>query len=240
MGPNYRLGMPFFLPVDYYDTRVQLLDNVSMARGDHFFKLGFEYNKVHSVQTFVGFGNSRYIFNSVPGFLSFAANPNYVECSNNTNNTTGACPVGTVQTGPVLLYLQQAGVGRSLRQREPRTFRKRVRALSPGHMEAKRQADINFGLRWEAQIQADPITPPSQVFYAPFIGQTVTNTTGTYTFPSDGTIPRIRRCSSPGSGLRLTRVATGGASCAAARACTMRGFPVSTWRRAAAPMAPSG
>src|SRR6266545_3990409 len=113
MGPNYRLGMPFFLPVDYYDTRVQLLDNVSIARGDHFFKLGFEYNKVHSVQTFVGFGNSRYIFNSVPGFLSFAANSNYVECvdtlSNVTsNNTTGGCPANNVQTGPVLLYLQQA------------------------------------------------------------------------------------------------------------------------------------
>ena len=51
IGPNYRFGMPFFLPVDYYDTRTQVLDNISLARGDHFFKLGFEYNKVHSVQT---------------------------------------------------------------------------------------------------------------------------------------------------------------------------------------------
>src|SRR5881296_549529 len=58
---GYRLGMPFFLPIDYYDTRVQLLDNVSLAHGDHFFKAGFEYNKVHSIQTFVGFANSRYI-----------------------------------------------------------------------------------------------------------------------------------------------------------------------------------
>ena len=44
---------------------------------------------------------------------------------------------------------------------------------------------LNLGLRWEAQIQPDPITPPSDVFYEPFIGQTVNG----QTFPSDGTIP---------------------------------------------------
>ncbi|OLC10869.1 MAG: hypothetical protein AUH41_01995 [Gemmatimonadetes bacterium 13_1_40CM_66_11] len=86
---GYRLGMPFFLPIDYYDTRVQLLDNVSLAHGDHFFKAGFEYNKVHSIQTFVGFANSRYIFASVPSFLAFAAD--------------------STQTGGLLLFLQQAG-----------------------------------------------------------------------------------------------------------------------------------
>ena len=48
---------------------------------------------------------------------------------------------------------------------------------------------MDYGLRWEAQIQPDPITPASEVFYAPFIGQTVTNNTGTYRFPSDGNIP---------------------------------------------------
>jgi hypothetical protein len=219
MGPNYRLGMPFFLPVDYYDTRVQLLDNVSMARGDHFFKLGFEYNKVHSVQTFVGFGNSRYIFNSVPGFLSFAANPNYVECSDNSNNITGACPVGTVQTGPVLLYLQQAGVGRSLRQAGTQDIPQTEYALYlQDTWKPSAKLTFNFGFRWEAQIQADPITPPSQVFYAPFIGQTVTNTTGTYTFPSDGTIPADKKMFQPrfgfaydpsGDGRRVLRGSAG-------------------------------
>jgi hypothetical protein len=33
------------------------------------------------------------------------------------------------------------------------------------------------------------LTDPSAVFFAPFIGKTVTNSTGTYTFPSDGKIP---------------------------------------------------
>src|SRR6266550_1443857 len=29
IGPDFRLGLPFFLPIAYYDTRVQLLDNIS-------------------------------------------------------------------------------------------------------------------------------------------------------------------------------------------------------------------
>src|SRR5256885_9950112 len=47
----------------------------------------------------------------------------------------------------------------------------------------------DLGLRWEAQVEPDPRTPPQSVFFAPFIGQRVTNSTGTYAFPSDGTIP---------------------------------------------------
>lgn len=187
---GYRFGMPFFIPVDYYDTRVQLLDNISIARGSHFIKLGFEYNKVHSVQTFVGFSNSRYIFGSVPGFLAFAANPSYVECSDNSNNTTGACPVGTFQTGPVILYLQQAGVDRTVREAGTQDIPQTELAFYiQDSWKPNPQWTFNYGIRWEAQIQADPITDPSQVFYADFIGQSVTNGTGTYAFPSDGTIP---------------------------------------------------
>src|SRR6266568_6796228 len=120
---GYRFGMPFFLPVAYYDTRVQLLDNISIAKGAHLFKLGGEYNRVNSVQTFIGFANSRYIFSSVNGFLNYVANANYVECPNGSSNTTGgSTPCGTtaggapiLPSGPVLLYLQQAGVNRSVR-----------------------------------------------------------------------------------------------------------------------------
>jgi len=218
VAPNFRFGMPFFLPVDYYDTRVQLLDNISFAKGDHFFKLGFEYNKVHSIQTFVGFGNSRYIFSSVNGFLNFAADPNYVECSVGPPNNTGACPAG-VQTGPVLLYLQQAGVGRSLRESGTQDIPQTDLAVYlQDSWKPNAKWTFNYGLRWEAEIQADPITPPSQVFYAPFIGQTVTNTTGTYTFPSDGTIPSDKKMLQPrvgfaydpgGDGRRVVRGSAG-------------------------------
>src|SRR5439155_10196171 len=112
---HFRFGMPFFLPIDYYVTRVQLLDNIYFAKGDHIFKLGGAYNRVNSVQTFIGFANSRYIFGSVHGFLSYLADSTYVECSGGGTGTNRTCPAGQSITGPVLLYLQQAGVGQSVR-----------------------------------------------------------------------------------------------------------------------------
>ena len=179
---GYRLGMPFFLPISYYDTRTQILDNISLARGDHFFKVGFEYNKVHSIQTFVGFANARYLFASVPAFLAFAAD--------------------STQTGGLLLFLQQAGVGRSVSEAGTQDIPQTEYAVFlQDTWKPNPRWTFNYGLRWEAQIQADPITPPSQVFFSPFIGQTrtrnvVDTTTASIdtiavasTFPSDGTIP---------------------------------------------------
>jgi hypothetical protein len=201
---GYRLGMPFFLPIDYYDTRVQLLDNISISRGDHLFKFGVEYNKVHSVQTFVGFANSRYIFASVPSFLAFAADPS--------------------QSGGVLLYLQQAGVGRSVREAGTQNIPQTEYAVYlQDAWKPTPKLTLNYGLRWEAQIQADPITPPSQVFYQPFIGQTrsATNDFGATvvsTFPSDGTIPSDKKMIQPrfgfaydpgGDGRRVVRGSAG-------------------------------
>jgi carboxypeptidase family protein len=173
IGPNFRFGMPFFLPIDYYDTRIQLLDNLSIAKGDHFFKVGGEYNRVNSVQTFIGFANSRYIFSSVNGFLNFLLDSTYTDAS-----------------GPVLLYLQQAGVGQNVRQSGTQEIPQTELAFYlQDSWKPNPRWTINYGLRWEAQMQPDPITPPSTVFFAPFIGQSVTNGTGTYAFPSDGTIP---------------------------------------------------
>jgi len=59
------------------------------------------------------------------------------------------------------------------------------------------QWTVNYGLRWEAQIEPDPITPPSQVFFGPFIGQTVNG----HAFPSDGTIPSDKKMFQPRLGL---------------------------------------
>jgi hypothetical protein len=170
---GFRFGMPFFLPIDYYDTRIQLLDNISMAKGNHFFKVGGEFNRVNSVQTFIGFANSRYIFSSVTGFLNYVADSTYTDAG-----------------GPVLLYLQQAGVGQNVRrsgtQEIPQT---ELAFYLQDSWKPSPRWTVDYGIRWEAQIQPDPITPPSQVFFAPFIGQTVTNAKGTFAFPSDGTIP---------------------------------------------------
>ena len=203
IGPDFRFGMPFFLPISYYDTRVQLLDNISFTKGNHFFKFGGEYNKVHSIQTFVGFANSRYIFASVPSFLAFM----------DSGDASG-----------VLLYLQQAGVGRSVQDAGTQNIPQTEYALYlQDTWRPNPKWTFNYGLRWEAQIEADPITPPSQVFFSPFIGQTRTalNTDSvlvTSAFPSDGTIPSDKKMFQPrfgfaydpaGDGHRVVRGSVG-------------------------------
>src|SRR3989441_13225791 len=67
-GSAFRFGMPFFRPIKDHDTRVQLLENISYARGDHFIKAGAEWNRTETDQTFIGFGNGRFIFDGVTGF----------------------------------------------------------------------------------------------------------------------------------------------------------------------------
>src|SRR3989454_4995989 len=46
-------------------------------------------------------------------------------------------------------------------------------------------------------MEADPITPPSQVFFSPFIGQTRTASGVSSAFPSDGTIPSDKKMWQP-------------------------------------------
>jgi hypothetical protein len=165
-GSTYRFGMPFFIPVEYYDTRIQLNDNVSFLRGAHSIKAGAEYNRVNSVQTFLGFANGRYIYDSTAGFLD--------DLAHHTNNH-------------VILFLQQAGVGnisvedagtQEIPQTEPAVFIQDAWQVTPN-------LNVQYGLRWEAQLQPDPITPANEVFYAPFIGTTRLG----QEFPSDGEVP---------------------------------------------------
>ena len=201
-GGGYRFGLPFFLPIDYYDTRIQLLDNISFAKGNHFFKIGGEFNRVNSVQTFIGFANSRYIFSSVAGFLGYVANDsNYVECSNSAPRTDGTCPGGAI-TGPVLLYLQQAGVGRSVReagtQEIPQT---ELDFYVQDTWKPNANWTFNYGLRWSAQLQPDLLSPVDSTAYAPLYGTTVTNAKGTFSFPSDGTIPSDKKMFQPRVGI---------------------------------------
>jgi hypothetical protein len=199
---SFRFGMPFFLPIDYYDTRIQLLDNISMAKGNHLFKAGAEYNRVNSVQTFIGFANSRYIFSDVNGFVNYLANDSlYVTCSNSAPRTDGTCPGGTI-TGPVLLYLQQAGVNRTVRaagtQEIPQT---ELAFYIQDSWKPNPRWTINYGVRWEAQSQPSLVSPKDSTFYAVYYDSTVTNGTGTYTFPSDGTIPSDKKMIQPRLGI---------------------------------------
>lgn len=202
-GNAYRFGLPFFIPVEYYDERTQIMDNLTWLKGAHTVKTGVEWNDVVSSQTFIGFANGRYIFDSTDGFLNFARNPLYVTCSNGASSETGVCPAGSSITGPVLLYLQTAGVGgrtieeagtQKIRQHEPAVFLQ-------DQWQPRANLTIQAGLRWEAQLQPDNRIPKEELFYFPFIGKTVTNAQGTFEFPSDGTIPDDKEMFQPRLGV---------------------------------------
>jgi hypothetical protein len=184
---GYRFGMPFFLPVDDHDTRLQFNEILTYVTGNHTIKAGAEYNATNTTQTFRGFANGRVIFDSVSGFLNFTKNPKFVECSDGSSSQTGTCAGGASITGPVLLYLQNVPLGgrtvdqagtQSIDQKEPAVFVQDKWQPLPN-------LTVSFGLRWEAQIEPDPITPPSQVFYSKFIGTTSMG----QQFPSDGKLP---------------------------------------------------
>jgi Carboxypeptidase regulatory-like domain/TonB-dependent Receptor Plug Domain len=212
-GSSYRFGQPFFFPVEYNDTRFQITNNFSLIKGTHTIKLGGEFNRVNSSQTFIGFANGRYIFSTTQGFLNYQAfGPRYVECSNGATSTTGACPAGASVVGPLLLFLQQAGVG-GLSVEEAGT--QDIPQLEPSFFiqdkwQPTANLTVSYGVRWEAQIQPDPITPPEEVFYSGFIGKPG--------FPSDGTIPSDKKMFQPrlgvswdprGDGKQVLRFSTG-------------------------------
>ncbi len=206
-GHAFRFGLPFFLPIrDDHDTRVQLLDNVSISRGNHLIKLGGEWNRTSTTQVFVGFAGGRMAFTSVHGFENFVTQgSHYIECSDGSSGVYPGftCPAGTTITGPVILYLQQSGVGtNTVEQAGTQTITQNELALFlQDTWKPSAKLTLNYGLRWEAQIEPDPITPPSTVFFSPWIDSTVVNAQGSFTFPSDGTIPSDKKMWQPRLGI---------------------------------------
>jgi len=184
---GYRFGLPFFLPIADHDTRLQFNEILTYITGNHTIKAGLEYNGTSTSQTFIGFANGRIIFNSVNGFLKYTQNSKYVECPDGSSNTTGTCPGGALPTGPVNTYLQNVPLGgrtvdeagtQTIDQREPAAFIQDKWQPLPN-------LTVSLGLRWEAQIEPDPITPADQVYFSKFIGTTSKG----QEFPSDGNLP---------------------------------------------------
>jgi hypothetical protein len=200
----FRIGLPFFLPIrDDHDTRVQLLDNVSISRGNHLIKFGGEWNRTSTTQVFVGFANGRMAFNTVTGFINYVTRgPHYIECANPDTSgvfTGDICPGGGSIVGPVNLYLQQSGVGtNTVEQAGTQTITQNELAVFlQDTWKPSAKLTLNYGLRWEAQIEPDPITPPSQVFFHPWIDSTVNG----HTFPSNGLIPSDKKMWQPRFGI---------------------------------------
>ena len=194
-GPTFRFGHPFFLGpnVDELFWRMQFRDNISMVKGRHTIKSGFEWIHSKNVQIFRGFFEGKYLFDSVTGFLRYASpasvgpgyGPNIKGCSNGTYVPRfGTCPAGTTTSGgPLLLYLQGAGLAgpatdaagfSDIENEELAVFAQDKWQIRPNFT-------LSYGLRWEAQTFPNPVIPPPLTAYGRFLNDP--------RFPSTGYLP---------------------------------------------------
>src|SRR5712691_4126727 len=197
--PTFRFGNPFFLEptVDETIWRTQLRDNFSIVRGKHNFKLGGDWLHTNNTQVFRGFFTGRYLFDSVVGFLHYASpeaaggfGSTVGECLDGTGAFTGwitqdkgeKCAAGSSVGGPLIFYLQD-GVPTGLINIKPgaSSINNDDSALYPrAKWQILPNLSLSYGLRWEAQIFPDVITPPSKTAYGIFLSDP--------RFPSDGTL----------------------------------------------------
>ncbi|MDE0164670.1 MAG: TonB-dependent receptor [Bryobacterales bacterium] len=182
---GFRIGLPFFLPIDpAFDTRFQVADNVSFATGAHLFKAGVEYNRTLVGQQFIGLANSRYVFDSVEGFIGFVTHGDrYVTCSDGSTSLHGACPPGSAIAGPVLLYLQSAtGPGVPAEQLGSQEFpMHELGVFVQDTWHPHERVTLDIGLRWDGTWHPDVFIEPAETFFAPYLDDPL--------FPSDGRIP---------------------------------------------------
>jgi outer membrane receptor for ferrienterochelin and colicin len=201
--PSFRFGQPFFLEpnVDELFYRTDIRDNFSIVSGKHTIKLGGEWLHSRNIQVFRGFFTGRYIFDSVTGFLHYASpaslgpgfGPTAVECSNGAFvGPTGTCPGGsTPNGGPLLLYLQNASPsGPTTDAAGAADMANENYALFiQDKWQVRPNFTLNYGLRWEAQMLAQPVIPASKTAY----GVNLSNPS----FPSDGTLPNQKKMFQP-------------------------------------------
>ncbi|HEY8459774.1 MAG TPA: TonB-dependent receptor, partial [Blastocatellia bacterium] len=203
---TFRFGAPYFLApnIDELFQRYQFRDNFSIVAGNHTVKFGGDWTHSNNAQVFRGFFQGRYIFDSVTGFLRYASpaslgpgfGPNAGLCADGSwVDINSGCPGGGVAASPLLLYLQGAGLtgpatdaagASNIDNEEFALFIQDKWQIWQGFT-------FNYGLRWEAQLFPDPVTPPSQTAYGLFLNDP--------RFPSDGLLPNQNKMFQPRVGL---------------------------------------
>jgi hypothetical protein len=190
---TFRFGNPFFMApnVDELVQRVQLKDNFSIVAGKHTIKTGGEWVHTNNFQVFRGFFEGRYLFDSVTGFLRYAApaaaggfGPNTVGCSNGSYVTAPTnCPAGsTASGGPLLFYLQSSSPDGIARDEAGRSDinNEEFALFVQDKWQAGHGLTLDYGFRWDAQLMPSTVDPKTTA-YAGFLNDP--------RFPSDGTLP---------------------------------------------------
>jgi outer membrane receptor for ferrienterochelin and colicin len=190
---TFRFGNPFFMApnVDELVKRFQLKDNFSIVAGKHTIKTGGEWVHTNNFQVFRGFFEGRYLFDSVPGFLRYAApaaaggfGPFTVGCSNGSYVTAPTnCPAGTTTTGgPLLFYLQSSSPDGIARDEAGQSDinNEEFALFVQDKWQVGHGLTLDYGFRWDAQRMPSTVAPATTA-YAGFLNDP--------RFPSDGTLP---------------------------------------------------
>lgn len=193
---SYRFGRPFFLPVPSDDLRLQFTDNFTVLRGNHAIKFGVDFNRTRVSQTFIGFARGRYIFAAPTINASIAGFTDYIN---------------RVSAAGLSLYLQFAPIGnRTVEQAGTQAYTN----IEPGFYiqdswQVRPNLTLNFGFRWEAQFQPDPINAPASTPYGQFLNDPRFPSDGSIPDFADGYSPRVAVSWSPGKD-RKTAIRLGG------------------------------
>ncbi len=125
-------GRVTFLPSLETDDRYQIVDNFTMQRGNHSFRLGFDLNFLHVAQPFfLSRSGGEYRFNSVADYIT------------------------TVNTGQQRWRDFRQGFGRA----DVDFWQKDIAFYLQDTWKVKRNLTLNYGLRYEAQFQPTPDEP---------------------------------------------------------------------------------